>query len=192
MKILIALCCNWLLFPGKKKKSRPPLKHSLPLSQHVMWCNVMIYRSDQAAVAKCVHPVSCIPLVIDFFAEMIEGFHPSQHKKGIGVGAATQAFASSCSFTWSDQCWNETPVRLALAEPFNSCSHRWLHQPWAPTGGLGCRGQLTDVHCIPTGSVVLSHYIRGTYQDTFPVPRSSDWFGSMIRMMLNQWECIRK
>ena len=128
MKILIALCCNWLLFPGKKKKSRPPLKHSLPLSQHVMWCNVMIYRSDQAAVAKCVHPVSCIPLVIDFFAEMIEGFHPSQHKKGIGVGAATQAFASSCSFTWSDQCWNETPVRLALAEPFNSCSMSDLPQ----------------------------------------------------------------
>lgn len=59
----------------------------------------MMHRSDQAAVAECVHPVGCVPLVICFSVEMIEGFHPSQHKKGIGAAAATQACASSCSFT---------------------------------------------------------------------------------------------
>ena len=155
-----------------------------------------IEQISQAAVAESVHPVSCFPLVIYFFVEMMEGFHPSQRKRnrcwGCHPGIWFRPFlhmvpppaAMRLQLQWH---WRS----LAIAAQ-RVTSRRWLHQSWAPTGGLGSRGQLADIHCIPTGSVVLSYYIKGTYQDTFPVPRSSNWFGSLIRMMLNQWECIRK
>lgn len=106
------------------------------------------------------------------FVEILEF---SWHKKRTGAGAALPS--SHCSLLSLQiippEPLNEPLARIALWDPFNSCSAsdltQTLRQPWAPPGGLGCRRSVDRCLLCPYGVHGTTCCIGGTYEDTFPI-----------------------